>query len=110
MRIGRSAVKAPPTFQTIDRKFRSVVGYSHCHVSGVLSDIVNTKRNRHALRIAREVRVDFYRLPAPTFSLSSVISDELLLFVSMLMTGSPSPRNCAFRTAMYLNCWSRSGC
>src|SRR5437762_2302360 len=80
MRVDRLAVKTPPAFQAIDRKFRSVGGYSHRHVSGILSEIVDSKRNRHAFPIACEVSVRFYWCATPNLSLSSVVADELLLF------------------------------
>src|SRR5262245_23137978 len=73
-------MEAPPTFQAIDGEFRSVVGYSHRHVTGIMSDIVDTERYSHTFRIIPEVRLNFDRFSDPGFSLAPVVSDEFLLF------------------------------
>src|SRR5215470_20244646 len=98
MGIRQPAAMAPPVFQAIDRKFGCVSGYSHCNVPGIFGEIVDAKRNCHTSRIAREVRVDLDRLATPAFSLSSIVSDELLLFCINADDGKPFSNKLCFKS------------
>jgi hypothetical protein len=80
LRIGRPAVKPPPTFQAIDGKFRSIVGYSDRNIPGILAKVVDAEGNRHTFRVAGVMRISFLWFSTPTFSLALEISYELFLF------------------------------
>ena len=58
--------------------------YSDGDISDVLSDIVNSKRDRNALGITRKVGVDLKGLPAPNFSFPPEFPISSFFFVSML--------------------------
>jgi hypothetical protein len=73
-------MKLPPIHQTVHCELGSVVGYANRDVTSVPGQIVNSKGNRHTLRVAREVGIYRYWLPAPSLSLTSVVPNEFLLF------------------------------
>src|ERR1700731_4829475 len=73
-------MKAPPTFQATDGKFRSVVGYSNRDVPGILGKIVDAEGNCHTVRVAGVMRISFDWFSAPTFPRAFKVSYELFLF------------------------------
>src|ERR1700730_6722878 len=73
-------MKAPPTFQAIDGKFRRVVGYSNRDIPSIFGKVVNTEGNCHTLRVAGVVRISFDWFSTPIFSFAFKVSYELFLF------------------------------
>ena len=108
IRIVKDAVGQPPKANTGNGKFRSIVARSDGEISDIVSHIIESMRNGHAVSRRTEIMiVDMDLLLGIEPALSVEITDQLFFLTSMLIAGLPFARASSSRFSMFLNCSSR---